>query len=106
MATKNPRMVLAVVEADREKVSRANGITPGGNWHLVSADATLAAVVQRELVKTPHSELAMHVANLLQNERLFEMVGHWPPDRTSTGGPRGTSTLAPGICSTCGAPTV
>lgn len=103
MDSTNRHMVLAVVEADHDKLSREAGLSPGSSPHLVSARTTLATLVQRALAQTPDSELARHLADMLQHERLFEVIGKWPPDG-STGGVGGGSTGAVSkICRHCGA---
>lgn len=103
MDSTNRHMLLAVVEADHDKLSHAAGLTPGSSPHLVSAHTTLAGLVQRTLSQTPNSELARHLADMLQHERLFEVIGKWPPDGSSEGCSGGTTGAAPKTCRHCGA---
>ena len=60
-------------------------------------------LVQHALTQTPDSELARYLADMLQHERLFEVIGKWPPDGSTGGVTGGSAGAVPKSCRHCGA---
>jgi hypothetical protein len=92
-------LLAAVVHADETKLE-SGGISSGTALHLVSAREKLQVLVLQD----PNSELAKEVADLLNQEKLFELVGKWPPDQSEEGPPVSSTTPLKGrYCRHCGA---
>jgi hypothetical protein len=69
----------AVIEADRDKLARHSAIDEGAPVHLRPAGEKLEDLVHRTLKIHPDSELAREIKGLIEHEKLFYVVGKWPP---------------------------
>jgi hypothetical protein len=69
----------AVIEADRDKLARHSGIEEGAPVHLRPASEKLEEILHWTLKAHPDSELAREIKALIDQERLFYVVGKWPP---------------------------
>ena len=98
-------MLPAVIEADHQRLITTAGLTPGTTPHLASAKATLETLVRSELSMRSNSALALRISELLDGEKLFEVIGRYPPDQTPGGGaPIGATGGGVGrYCRHCGA---
>jgi len=92
-------LLSAVIEASPNSLRRAGALNEGSTPHLTSATSKLAEILEID----PDSQIAHRVRDLLLEERMFYVVGPWPPtqaDQTPTGG----AIPAPKFCSQCGKP--
>jgi hypothetical protein len=90
-------LLAAVVHADPEKLTASGGVSPGTTPHLISARQSL----QELLGKDPESELAQRISQLLEQEKLFYVVGRWPPNQSEPGF-TGTGSTTGRQCRHCG----
>ena len=94
--------ILAVIQGDHTKVTESAELHLGSSPLLRSANDTLTKLVQRALIDTPDSELAKRLSEMLKQEQLFELIGKWPPDGTTSGGTPSGSAVPTKVCRHCG----
>jgi hypothetical protein len=92
----------AVIEADYTKLATHSGIEEGTAPHLRPAGDKLEAALQLALNADPNSDLARQVRELLDHEKLFYVVGKWPP--TSGVQLSSSPSVAARYCRLCGKP--
>jgi hypothetical protein len=99
----NRTLLAAVVHADQGKLTEFAGISEGTAPHLVPAREQLKEALRITVEQNPDSELAKRVTELLNQEKLFYIVGKWPPDQSSGGLPGSGGVSSPArFCRHCG----
>jgi hypothetical protein len=93
------RVHAAVIEVDNTKLVRHSGVDEGTAAHLRPAGEKLEDVLHRTLQWHPDSELARNIKELIDHEKLFYVVGKWPPNSGTQSSP--VATL---YCRHCGKP--
>jgi hypothetical protein len=68
-------LLTAVVHANPKKLAKAGVEASRATPHLAPAGESLRGILE----KSPDSELSRHIRGLLDEEKLFYVVGPWPP---------------------------
>jgi hypothetical protein len=89
-------LVMAVLQADPNKIKAAGAMESDAVPRLESAEKPLRALLEQY----SDTELSRQVTELLDQDKLFYVVGPWPP--TQPAGPRPGGPTQVKICSKCG----